>query len=138
MFFPIWQKPCSTGRKYMNYNADHITTGQLGEEIAKKYLEKKGYKIIEKDFKTKYAEIDLIGIKNNELIIFEVRTKRGEAFGTPEDTINNRKLGKLLLGARIIASAKKWQGPLRVDAVCVVLKIYGEEVLRINHYENIL
>jgi putative endonuclease len=116
---------------------DHIKTGQIGEEIAKKYLEEKGYKIIEKDFKTKYAEIDLVGMKNNELIVFEVRTKRGETFGSPEDTLNNKKLKKLYLGARIFSAAKKWIGPIRVDAVCLVLK-ENNGILRINHYENIV
>jgi putative endonuclease len=115
----------------------HNETGKLGEELAKKYLEEKGYKIIEKDFKTKYAEIDLVGIKNNQLVIFEVRTKRGEMFGSPEDTLNNKKLSKLYLGARILAATKKWLGPIGVDAVCLVLK-ENDEILRINHYENII
>ncbi|MFH1401970.1 MAG: YraN family protein [Parcubacteria group bacterium] len=95
------------------------------------------FKIIERNFKRKYAEVDLAGTKNNELVIFEVRTKRGEMFGSPEDTFNRKKLGKIWLGARILASAKKWQGLLRIDAVCVVLK-EDNNVLRINHYENII
>jgi putative endonuclease len=116
---------------------NHNETGQIGEELAKKYLEEKGYKIIEKDFKTKYAEVDLVGIKDNKLIIFEVRTKRGEMFGSPEETLNKKKLQKVLLGARILAAAKKWQGLIRIDAVCLVLKLNGD-ILRINHYENII
>jgi len=115
----------------------NLETGQIGEEIAKKYLEQKGYKIIERDFKTKYAEIDLAGIKSNELVIFEVRTKRGETFGSPEETLNSRKLKKVYLGARIYAAAKKWPGPLRIDAVCIILK-GDSSALRINHYENIV
>ena len=116
---------------------DHIATGKLGEEIAKKYLEEKGYKIIEKDFKTKYAEIDLVGTKNKGMVFFEVRTKRGEAFGSPEETLNSKKLKKLCLGAKIFSVAKKWSGSMRIDAVCVVLK-ENNEILRINHYENII
>lgn len=116
---------------------NHNETGQIGEDLAKKYLENKGYKIIEKDFKTKFAEIDLVGIKNNELVIFEVRTKRGEMFGSPEDTINKKKLGKILLGARIFSAAKKWSGPMRVDAVCLVLAP-DNQISRIGHYENII
>jgi putative endonuclease len=115
----------------------HNETGQIGEELAKKYLEKNGYKIIEKDFKTKLVEVDLIGIKNNELIIFEVRTKRGEMFGSPEETLSDKKLKKLLLGARIVAAAKRWSGHMRIDAVCLVLK-ENNQALRINHYENIV
>jgi putative endonuclease len=115
----------------------HNETGKLGENLARKYLEDKGYKIIEKDFKTKFAEVDLAAIKNEELIIFEVRTKRGEEFGSPEETLNKKKLQKVYLGARILASTRKWQGPMRIDAVCLVLKP-NDDILRINHYENII
>ncbi len=115
----------------------HLETGKVGEEIARKYLEKKGYKIIEQNYKTKYAEIDLVAKKGNELVFVEVRTKKGENFGTPEETINNKKLRKLWGNARAYTAWKRWQGSYRVDAVCVVLR-YNNTVERINHYENII
>ncbi len=72
-----------------------VATGKRGEEIAKEYLEKKGYKIVERNYKTKYAEIDLVAKRKNELVFVEVRTKIGDYFGTPEETIDKRKLRKL-------------------------------------------
>jgi len=116
---------------------DNLKTGKIGEEIARKYLTEKGYKIIEQNYKTKYAEIDLIGREGNELVFVEVRTKKGEDFGAPEETINNKKMRKLWGNARAYAAWKKWKGPYRVDAVCVVLR-YNNIVERINHYENII
>ena len=115
----------------------NLTTGKKGEEIAKRYLEKKGYKILEKNYKTKYAEIDLIAKKRNELVFVEVRTKMGENFGTPEETIDKKKMRKLWGNAMAYAARNKWQGHYRVDAVCIVLKPSGE-VNRLNHYENII
>lgn len=115
----------------------NLTTGKLGEEIAGRYLEKKGYKIIEQNYKTKYGEIDLVLKKGNELVFAEVRTKKGENFGTPEETIDKKKLRKLWGNAKAYAAWKKWPGPYRVDAVCLVLK-YDNTVERINHYENII
>ena len=117
-------------------NQFNLQTGKIGEEVAKKYLEKKGYKIIEQNYKTKYAEIDLVAKKRNEMVFVEVRTKKGEDFGTPEDTINRRKLRKLWGNARAYTVWKKWLGPYRVDAVCVVLR-YDNTMERLNHYENI-
>lgn len=117
--------------------SNNLETGRVGEIIARKYLEKKGYRIIEQNYKTKYAEIDLISREGNELVFVEVRTRKGEDFGTPEETINNKKLRKLWGNARAYVAWKKWQGPYRVDAVCVVLK-YNNMVERINHYENII
>jgi putative endonuclease len=115
----------------------HLETGKIGEEIAKEYLEKKGYKIIEQNYRTKYAEIDLICRQKNKLVLVEVRTKIGENYGTPEDTINNRKRRKLWGNALAYARTVKWPGPLRVDAVCIVLK-QDHSAERLNHYENII
>ena len=118
-------------------NPSNLATGKVGEEIARKYLEEKGYKTIEQNYKTKYAEIDIVAKKGKELVFVEVRTKKGENFGTPEDTIDKRKLRKLWGNARAYTAWKKWQGPYRVDAVCIVLG-YNNTVERINHYENII
>ncbi len=115
----------------------NLQTGRLGEDIAKDYLEKKGYKIIERNFKTKYAEIDLVARQKNELVFVEVRTKRGELFGTPEESLNKRKLRKLYWNVNSYASRIHWQGPYRVDAVCIVLG-QDNSAQRINHYENIV
>lgn len=115
----------------------NLQTGKIGEDIARKYLDKKGYKIVEQNYKTKYAEIDLVAKKGNEIVFVEVRTKKGENFGTPEETIDKRKLRKLWGNARAYTARKKWQGPYRVDAVCIVLK-YDNSMERINHYENII
>ena len=108
----------------------NLQTGKLGEEIAKDYLEKKGYKIIEQNFKTKYAEIDLLAKKDGELILVEVRTKIGENFGSPEESLTKKKLKKLWFNARLVKAA-------RIDAVCIVLKP-DNSVERMEHYENII
>ena len=115
----------------------NLQTGRAGEEIAKDYLERKGYKIIEQNYKTKYAEIDLVAKKGNEMVFVEVRTKKGEDFGTPEETINKIKLRKLRNNAKAYTAWKKWQGLYRIDAVCIVLR-YNDTVERLNHYENII
>src|SRR3989344_6548017 len=112
---PTWQKPCNTNRKTMS---QHNEVGKIGEDLARVYLEKQGYKILEKNYKTKYAEIDLIAEKSKgfftgkDLVFVEVRTKIGENFGSPEDTLDKRKLYKVL-------------NPNRT-------------VLRLTHHENII
>ena len=115
----------------------NLATGRRGEEIAKEYLEKKGYKIIEQNYKTKYAEIDLVAKQKNELVFVEVRTKIGEDFGSPEETIDRKKLRKLWGNATAYTTRAKWKGVYRVDAICIVLnKDYSLEHL--NHYESIV
>ena len=68
----------------------NLQTGKIGEDIAKKYLEEKGYKIIEQNCRTRYGEIDLVAKDGRDLIFVEVRTKRGENFGTPEESLNKK------------------------------------------------
>lgn len=108
----------------------NLTTGKLGEEIAKKYLEDKGYKIIEQNYKTRYGETDIIAKSGKELVFVEVRTKIGENFGTPEDSLDKRKLKKLWLNAKAGKAT-------RIDAICIVLN-NSLKVERLNHYENIV
>lgn len=108
----------------------------MGEEIAKEFLKKKGYKIIEHNYKTKYGEIDLVCQRGKELIIVEVRTKTGENFGTPEESLDKKKIRKVWLNALAYAGKNNWKGDYRVDAVCIVLRPEGG-VERLEHYENI-
>jgi len=113
-----------------------LRLGKTGESIARAYLEKKGYDIIEQNYRTKYAEIDLIAKKNNILVFVEVRTKTNEQYGTPEETINQKKLRKLYSNANAYVGFKKWEGQFRIDAICIVLDS-SKNVKRIEHYENI-
>ena len=122
--------------------SQHNDVGKIGEDLAREYLEKQGYKIIEQNYKTKYAEIDLIAEKpaglfgSKKLIFVEVRTKIGENWGSPEDTLNKQKLWKVLQNAKSYAGFKKWDGPARIDAVCIVLN-RDFSVNRLTHHENI-
>ncbi|MDP3883129.1 MAG: YraN family protein [Candidatus Staskawiczbacteria bacterium] len=123
--------------------SQHNDVGKIGEDLAREFLEKKRYKIIEQNYKTKYAEIDLIAEKSagflngKKLIFVEVRTKVGENFGSPEDTINKQKLWKVLQNAKSYTAFKKWDGPARIDAVCIVLN-KDFSVSRLTHHENII
>jgi|SRR3989344_7577205 len=110
--------------------------GRLGEDLARKYLEKKGYKILEQNYRTRYAEIDLVARHKDVLVFVEVRTKIGERFGTPEETLNAKKLQKVKRNAFSYAAHMKWNKLYRIDAVCIVLAP-DRTPKRIAHYENV-
>jgi len=117
-----------------NMNKDIIW--KIGEDAAKNYLESKNYKIIEKNYRTKYAEIDLVARKDNILIFVEVRTKRSRAFVAPEESINYKKLKKLYWNANAYVAFKKWKGAYRIDAICIVLNP-DNTVAELEHFEGI-
>lgn len=125
--------------------AEHNYVGKVGEGLAKDYLEKQGWKVLEQNYRTRYAEIDLVcekpagfmGLGQSSLVFVEVRTKVGEKFGTPEETLDKKKLWKVLQNAKSYTAFKNWNGPARIDAVCIVLKP-DMSVSRLTHHENII
>jgi len=116
--------------------ANHTEIGKLGEEIAKEYLQKHDYKILEQNYRTRYSEMDLVAYKDKWLIFVEVRTKIGEQFGSPEETLNKEKIQRLYRAAAAYATINRHKGSYRIDAVCIVLK-QNQTVERLEHYKNI-
>jgi len=114
----------------------NLEIGYNGELIAAKYLREKKYEIIERNYRNKYGEIDLIAWDKKALVFVEVRTKVGQQFGSPEDSINWKKINKLKRNAAAYTALKKHAGVYRIDAVCIVL---GENssIERVTHYQNI-
>ena len=115
----------------------NLEIGQLGENIAKEYLEKKGYKILEQNYKNKYAEIDLIAKYKDILVFVEVKTRIGEQFGLPEQALNRNKIHRLIRNSQAYMFKKKYNNMnYKIDAVCIVLD-ENRQLVRINHYKNI-
>ncbi|MBI2121207.1 MAG: YraN family protein [Candidatus Wildermuthbacteria bacterium] len=111
----------------------HTEVGRRGEEIARIFLEERGYRIVKQNDKNRFGEIDIIALKNGVLVFVEVRTKSNEQFGTPEDTITRKKRSTLRKNALSYTARVRWKGPCSIDAVCIVL---GEDGLasRVTHY----
>ncbi len=113
--------------------------GSAGEKIVENYLKNNGYKILEKNLKTRYLEIDIIAEKNNTLIFIEVRSKTNDNFGEPEDTINKKKKEKLKNNAFSYINYKNYDGLYKIEIVSVILdknNINKKESLR--HYKDII
>ncbi len=79
--------------------ARHNDTGKDGEALAWKYLEEKGYTIIQKNWRHKNWEIDVIASKGKRLHIVEVKTRRSLKYGMPEDGMNDKKMQYLINAA---------------------------------------
>lgn len=122
------------------YKKENYNKGKNGEEMAKEFLIKKGFELIEMNYENKIGEIDLIMTDKDWLVFVEVKLKIGDKFGTPEEMINKRKLAQvrrvaesyLVLENKKVKQFKKY----RIDGVCITLN-ENQTVNKINHYENI-
>lgn len=108
--------------------------GARGEEIASEHLTGKGYEIIERNFQTKFGEIDIIAKKDGVLVFVEVKLKVGERFGSPEEMVGKGKINKVKRMSVIYLKGKEVR--CRMDVVAVVLDSEGR-VERLTHYENV-
>jgi putative endonuclease len=98
-------------------------TGQKGETLAEIFLKKHGYRIVERNFKCKFGEIDLIGYKRGVLSFIEVKTRSSHELGSPLDAINNVKQLKLLRLANYYIYRKKivTSIPCQFDVIAILL-----------------
>ncbi len=116
-------------------NSRNIQVGTKGEVIAKEYLEKIGYKILETNWHySKNSEIDIIAIDKKTLVFVEVKTRTSENFGHPLEAITPRKLEKIHMAtlAYIQAAKVKYEN-YRIDAISVI----GLNQPKIEHLKNI-
>lgn len=124
-----------------NKNYKNKNLGKMGEKTAEEFLKKRGYKIINRNFRTRWGEIDLVCKEKNLMVFVEVKTRIGERFGLPEDAFNRDKLLRLCRNAKAYMNfrAKEFSN-YRIDGVCIVINEFSQtnKVERIDHYENII
>ena len=103
---------------------DHsnIDTGRLGEEIAFEFLKRNGIKILGKNLRTPYGEIDLLGEQEDCLIFFEVKTRRTKHFGFPENSVHSTKQEHMVHSAMAyLQENDELERPWRIDVIAVNL-----------------
>ena len=115
--------------------------GNKGEQIAAGFLADKGYEILERNYREKYGEIDIVArckVKVESYIVFvEVKTKTEEMFGEPWEMINKHKIKQITQMGHLWCMENHYNGLLRIDVVGVWLDQLGE-VVRTEHWENVV
>lgn len=101
---------------------DKIQLGKLGEKIAENFLVQKGYQVLEKNFRRKGGEIDILALENNTLVAVEVKTRLETDPFKPSEAINSRKIRTLQ--ENIIFYKSTHSGlpeKLRIDFIGIIL-----------------
>ncbi len=112
--------------------------GKFGETYATTYLQKKGYHIIECNFKARYGEIDIICTKDNVLIFVEVKTRIGDEFGTPEEAVTPKKLREVIKTANYYVQCHSGvPDAMRIDVIGIVIDDISEKITYFNHIESV-
>ncbi len=111
--------------------------GSQGERSARSYLEGKGYRVLETNYRCPWGEVDIIAQKGQTLVFVEVRTRKGTKFGTPEESLTPQKLERLVATAQSYLQVRNPESQdWRIDLVSVILG-QGNSI-RIEHWENVV
>jgi putative endonuclease len=96
--------------------------GNIGEQVAVKLLKNQGYKILETNYKTNFAELDIVAIDGDTLVFVEVKSRRTTRFGQPEEAVNARKFHKIgQAGQQYVMEHKSLPKKHRIDVVSIIL-----------------
>jgi len=109
----------------------------IGEDLACEFLKKKGFKVIERNFRKGYGEIDIVCLKEKTLVFVEVKTRTSISYGTPIEAISYYKLKSLIKTAEFYSHLHpELPSALRIDAISIMLDNLGN-LVNIEHIENI-
>ena len=110
-------------------------TGRIGEDMALEYLLQRGYKLLERNWRCRYKEVDLIMENSDGIHVVEVRTRKEPTAVEPEQTVDRRKQHNLEAAANSYLRSRKTTAPVHFDIVSIVLDGSGK-VLRLNHIQD--
>ena len=109
---------------------DNVKVGKYGEDLATEYLKSNGYYILDRNFKCKIGEIDIVAKKDSAIIFIEVKTRSSDRFGMPREAVNYYKQRKIRNVANVYLKFKRL-----IDHSCRfdVIEILDGEI---THIEN--
>ena len=114
--------------------ARHNEIGKEGEAIARRYLEKRGYRIAETNWRFRRAEVDLIAYTPQDVLVFlEVKTRSSEDFGSPASFVDDKKRRFMVAAARAYMIAREYEWEVRFDIIGVVMR----EPPVVRHYQDV-
>lgn len=112
--------------------------GILGEKFAASYLLKHGFRILERNFKARYGEIDIVAKDHDTVVFVEVKTRSGNVYGSPEDAVTPRKLREVIQTAQYYQLTRNLQSvSMRIDVVAIVLDPFTFDVRYFKHIPNV-
>jgi TIGR00252 family protein len=107
--------------------------GRQGEQIAKEYLQKKGYQILDTNWYNHHCELDIVAKDGEELVIVEVKTRTTSIFGDPSDAVNTKKMRRMINTADSYIRRHNLNNETRFDIISI---IYEKKTYQIEHIKD--
>lgn len=121
--------------KASSRRSSHLETGLLGENAAAAFLEQKGWRIVERNWRYGRGEIDIIAWADEKLLVFvEVKTRSDEGFGGPEEAVDAKKQALLARTAGCYMESIGYDWEIRFDIVAII-SIRGK-IVEMRHIED--
>lgn len=115
--------------------AAHNELGKWGEDLAADYLQRKGYTIIERDWKSGRRDLDIVAKNGNVIVFVEVKTRHNSLYGQPEEAVDYRKLQSLQQAINHYIKFRHIRQEVRFDIISVVGTIGSEP--DIQHIQDV-
>ena len=112
--------------------ADHNELGKKGEELAEKFLRKEGYEILERNWRFGKDEIDIIAFDGEFLVVAEVKTRKSNYFGEPEENVSRTKQRFLVRAANAYIEKNNISNETRFDIISVLFSGTNYQIKQIK------
>lgn len=115
--------------------------GRFGEQVAAQFLERNGLTVVDRNWRCAAGEIDIVARDGDDVVFCEVKTRSGDAFGTPAEAVTARKMAHMRVTARLWLEAHRAGQPwlrragVRFDVVSVRR---GSDGVRVEHLRAVL
>ena len=114
--------------------AEHNDFGNLAEDLAVEYLEKKNYRIIARNFRYQKAEIDIVAEFNGIIVVTEVKARSYNTLIEPQEAVTKKKIKSIVMCSDFFMNERKIDKEVRFDIITVLPDEQG--VLQLNHIED--
>jgi putative endonuclease len=111
--------------------------GRYGEDVAEAHVRSRGWDVLDRNWRTRDGELDLVALDGRELVVVEVKTRRSTAYGHPAEAVTARKLARVRrLAAQWLATHDVHPRSVRVDVIAVLLPPRG--AAQIDHLVGVV
>lgn len=107
-----------------------VVMGKWGERFVERNLQRRGMEVVERNWRCEHGELDLVVRDGDTLVVIEVKTRRTQSFGWPEEAVSDEKAEHLRAAGEAYLYHSGWAGPWRIDVASVERNAAGDWTVR--------